>query len=93
MVWACAWQGERGLTEQREKDSEIEVGTAQMTDLTCFTFLQRSGPLRHKAIRYVITGNACGKLLYASILVASTLLFISAVLQDIHLGLIILNYF
>jgi len=41
------------LTEWREKDSESEAGTAQMTNLTYVTSLQRAGPWRHKAIRNI----------------------------------------
>lgn len=44
--------------------------TAQMTNLTCFMVMQRVGPWKHRAVRSVIAGNACGKLLYASILVS-----------------------
>lgn len=41
-VWASAQQGEKWLPEKkREKDSGIEAGTEQMTNLTCFMVLQR----------------------------------------------------
>lgn len=83
--------GRRGLTEQREEDSELEAYTAQVTNLTLCTVLWSVGPWRHRAFRQVIARNACGRLLYATILVASTLLLISTALQDIHLGSVILN--
>lgn len=46
----CSVEG-RGLTEQREGDSEIEAGTAQMTNLTCFMVMQRVGPWKHRTVR------------------------------------------
>ena len=61
-----------------------------MPNLTCVTSLQGAGPWRPKAIRNIkLLEMLVEKLLYALILLESTLLFISTALQDIHMGLII----
>lgn len=65
-----------------EKGSEIEAGTLDLFPSSAENELLETQKLSDK----LLLENLVEKLVYGSILVASTCLLISSSLQDIHLG-------